>query len=245
MSAGGRPPVSVGAGDPASADPQSPVGAGALAERLAGVRRRIPPGVTLVAVSKKQPAEAVREAHAAGQRDFGENYAQEWRDKAAELRDLPDLVWHFIGSLQTNKAKYLLRPGEPRAHWVHTVDRLALAEELSKRAVAAGNTVRVLLETNLAGERSKTGCSPEALPELARAVSRLPDLELRGLMCIPPADAEARPFFARLRGLRDGLGMSLPDLSMGMSSDFEAAIEEGSTMVRVGTAVFGERPPRR
>jgi pyridoxal phosphate enzyme (YggS family) len=216
-----------------------------VAENLARVRARVPPGVTLVAVSKTQPPEALREAYAAGQRDFGENYAQEWRDKAAALADLADIAWHFIGALQTNKVKYLVAaPGAPRATWVHTVDRLALAEELSKRSARAGGTTRVLLEVNVAGEASKSGCAPGDLPALADAVRPLPGLELRGLMCIPPAEGDPRPHFARLRALRDALGGGLPDLSMGMSADYEAAIEEGSTLVRVGTAIFGARPPK-
>ncbi|HEX7625327.1 MAG TPA: YggS family pyridoxal phosphate-dependent enzyme [Anaeromyxobacteraceae bacterium] len=218
-----------------------------VAANLARVRARVPPGVTLVAVSKTQPAAAVRAAHAAGQRDFGENYAQEWREKAAELVDLPDLVWHFIGALQTNKVKYLLpRPAPaavplPAARWVHTVDRLALGEELSRRAAARGEAVRALVEVNVAGEASKAGCAPADVPHLAEALARLPGLELRGLMCIPPTEGDPRRHFAALRALRDGLGMPLPDLSMGMSGDYEDAIREGSTLVRVGTAIFGAR----
>jgi pyridoxal phosphate enzyme (YggS family) len=211
----------------------------AIGERLQRVRARVPAGVTLVAVSKTQPADAVRAAYEAGQRDFGENYAQEWREKAAALADLKDLVWHFIGSVQTNKVKYLA--GAVR--WVHTVDRLALAEELSRRSAARGAVTRVLLEVNVAGEGSKSGCAPGEVARLAAEVARLPALELRGLMCIPPAEGDPRPHFARLRALRDGLGLALPDLSMGMSGDYEQAIAEGSTLVRVGTAIFGARPP--
>lgn len=219
-----------------------------LAGNLAAVRARLRPGVTLVAVSKRQPSSAIREVYQAGQRDFGENYAQEWRAKAAELADLPGLVWHFIGGLQTNKVKYVLpapRPGAaelPAVSWVHTVDRLALAEELSRRAAARGGPARVLLEVNVGQEASKSGCAPAEVPRLAEAVLRLPALELRGLMCIPPAAVDPRPHFARLRELRDALGLSLPDLSMGMSGDYPVAVEEGATLVRVGTAVFGERP---
>lgn len=213
-----------------------------VGERLRALRARLPPRVTLVAVSKTQPPEAVREAYAAGQRDFGENYAQEWRDKAAALADLPDLVWHFVGSLQTNKVKYLVGGAPPRAAWVHTVDREELARELSKRAAARGAAVKVLLEVNVAREPQKAGCAPEEVPRLAAAVGALPGLELRGLMCIPPAGGDPRPHFRALRALRDGLG--LPDLSMGMTADWEAAVEEGATLVRVGTAIFGARPPR-
>jgi pyridoxal phosphate enzyme (YggS family) len=213
-----------------------------VAERLGALRGRLPGGVTLVAVSKTHPPEAVREAYAAGQRHFGENYAQEWREKARALADLPDLEWHFVGSLQTNKVKLLLPEAPPRAGWVHTVDRLALAEELSRRAAARGIALRVLLEVNVAREPQKAGCDPDGVPALAEAVGRLPGLALRGLMAIPPAEGDPRPHFGALRALRDRLG--LPDLSMGMSGDWEAAIEEGATLIRVGTSIFGPRPPR-
>ena len=193
----------------------------------------------LLAVSKTKPESLVREAYAAGQRDFGENYVQELVAKAAALADLPDLRWHLIGPLQRNKVKQVV----PVASLVHTVDRAALAEELSKRAAAAGRTVRVLLEVNVAGEASKAGCSPDDAPALAAAVRSLPGLSLGGLMTIPPdtEDRElARPYFRRLREIRDAIG-DLPELSMGMSHDFEIAVEEGATIVRVGTAIFGSR----
>ena len=193
----------------------------------------------LLAVSKTKPESLVREAYAAGQRDFGENYVQELVAKAAALADLPDLRWHLIGPLQRNKVKQVV----PVASLVHTVDRAALAEELSKRAAAAGRTVRVLLEVNVAGEASKAGCSPDEAPALAAAVRSLPGLSLGGLMTIPPdtEDRElARPYFRRLREIRDAIG-DLPELSMGMSHDFEIAVEEGATIVRVGTAIFGSR----
>jgi uncharacterized pyridoxal phosphate-containing UPF0001 family protein len=183
-----------------------------IAENLARIRSSIPPHVTLVAVTKTQPPEAIREAYAAGQRHFGENYAQEWRDKAG------------------------------LAGWIHTVDRLSLAEELSRRSAARGAVTRVLVEVNVGDEASKSGCAPPEVPQLARTVARLPGLELRGLMCIPPADEDPRPHFVALRRLRDGLGLPLPDLSMGMSGDYPIAIEEGATIVRVGTAIFGARP---
>jgi hypothetical protein len=208
-----------------------------LAERLRRVRAGIPPGVTLVAVSKTHPPETVREAYFAGQRDFGENYAQEWRRKAEALGDLPDLVWHFIGSLQTNKVRLLA--GAVR--WIHTVDREELALEISRRSVQKGAVTRVLLEVNVAGEGTKSGCAPEAVPRLVSVVRALPGLELRGLMCIPPAEGDPRPHFRALRAMAGEL--SLPDLSMGMSGDWEAAIAEGSTLVRIGTAIFGPRPP--
>jgi PLP dependent protein len=206
-----------------------------VAESLARVRAGIPPNVTLVAVSKTQPVELVREAYAAGQRHFGENYVQEWRAKAEALSDLADLVWHFIGSLQSNKAKYLAG----RVGLVHTVDREELARELGRRSVQKGVATRVLVEVNVAGEASKSGCGPEEVPRLVEIIGTIPGLELRGLMCIPPFQGDSRPHFRRLRELRDSLG--LPELSMGMSSDYQAAIEEGATIVRVGTAIFGER----
>ncbi len=209
-----------------------------IAERLQAVRAGIPAGVTLVAVSKTHPADAIREAYAAGQRDFGENYAQEWRGKAEALAGLPDLRWHFIGGLQTNKVKYLAG----RVAYVHTVDRLELAQELSRRFGQKGATARVFLEVNVGGEASKEGCAPGAVPELARAVSALPALEVVGLMCIPPPEDDPRPHFRRMRALRDQLG--LRELSMGMSADWKTAVEEGSTFVRVGTAIFGARPPK-
>jgi pyridoxal phosphate enzyme (YggS family) len=207
-----------------------------IAERLARVRAGLPPGVTLVAVSKTQPAEAIREAYAAGQRDFGENYAQEWREKADALADLADLRWHFIGALQTNKVKYLAG----RVHAIHTVDRSELAREISKRFQQKGCVARVFLEVNTGGEASKAGCRPDEVPALAEGVRSLPAVELVGLTAIPPPDDDPRPHFRLLRGLRDGLG--LRELSMGMSADWPIAIEEGATVIRIGTAIFGERP---
>ncbi len=210
----------------------------AIADRLAAIRGRIPAGVTLVAVSKTQPAEAIREAYAAGQRDFGENYAQEWREKADALADLADLRWHFVGGLQTNKVKYLAG----RVHLVHAVDREELARELSRRFGQKGAVARVLLEVNTGGEATKGGVAPADAPALAAAVRALPGVDLRGLMCMPPPEDDPRPHFRLLRALRDRLGLA--DLSMGMSADWEVAIEEGATIVRVGTAIFGARPPR-
>jgi pyridoxal phosphate enzyme (YggS family) len=207
-----------------------------LAARLARIRAGLPDGVKLVAVSKTQPAEAVREAYAAGQRDFGENYVQEWRGKADALADLPDLAWHFVGGLQTNKVKYLAG----RVALVHTVDREELGQEIARRWARAGAAARVLVEVNVGREAGKAGCAPEAAPRLVEALRALPALEVAGLTCIPPADRDPRPFFAGLRELRDRLG--LRELSMGMSADYRVAIEEGATLVRIGTAIFGERP---
>jgi pyridoxal phosphate enzyme (YggS family) len=211
---------------------------GGIAARLAAVRARIPASVTLVAVSKTHPAEAIREAYAAGQRDFGENYAQEWREKADALADLADLRWHFVGGLQTNKVKYLAG----RVHLVHAVDREELARELSRRFGQKGAVARVLLEVNTGGEATKGGCPPAGAPALAAAVRALPAVELRGLMCMPPPGDDPRPHFRLLRELRDRLGLA--ELSMGMSADWEIALEEGATIVRIGTAIFGDRPPR-
>lgn len=207
-----------------------------IAARLAALTARLPAGVTLIAVSKTQPPEAIREAYAAGQRHFGENYAQEWRDKAAALADLPDLTWHFIGGLQSNKVKYLVG----KVGWIHTLDRPELARELSRRCAAAGVTVKVLLEVNLGGEAQKGGCAPADAPALAALARSLPGLDLQGLTCIPPPGDPPRPHFRALRALAGDLG--LKELSMGMSADWPEAVEEGATFVRVGTAIFGERP---
>ncbi len=235
-----------------------------IASRLAAVRDRIaeatiragrPAGsVRLLAVSKTKPEAQIREAYAAGQRDFGENYVQELCAKAAALADLPDIRWHLIGPLQRNKAKQIV----PVASLVHTVDRASLAEELSRRAQSVGTpspsggptgkTLRVLLEVNVSGEASKAGCAPSEAASLAAIVRSSPGLSLAGLMTIPPDtdDRElARPYFQRLRELRDAIGGDLPELSMGMSHDFEIAIEEGATIVRVGTAIFGARGVER
>jgi pyridoxal phosphate enzyme (YggS family) len=209
-----------------------------VAENLAAVRGALPPGVSLVAVSKTQPAAAIREAYAAGQRDFGENYAQEWREKADALADLADLRWHFIGGLQTNKVKYLAG----RVAYVHTVDREELAREISKRFAQRGAVARVLVEVNTGDEAAKSGCAPDDAPRLCEAIRALPAIEVAGLMCIPPAAEDPRPHFRLLRALRDRLGLA--ELSMGMSADWRIAVEEGATLVRIGTAIFGTRPPK-
>ncbi len=218
-----------------------------VAEGLAEVRERIaracakagrsPREVTLVAVSKVHPEEAVREAYVAGQRVFGENYVQELADKAEALTDLTELRWHFIGHLQRNKVKQVVRVGA----LVETVDSARLAAELDKRA-PEGRTVPILLQVNVAGEAQKSGCAPDDLPRLIADVRSMPHLELRGLMTVPPLGEEpeaSRPHFARLRELASQHGLA--ELSMGMSADLEVAIEEGATIVRVGTAIFGAR----
>ncbi len=221
-----------------------------IAERLAHIRERVtvatrkagrPEGsVRLLAVSKTKSVDEVRAAYQAGQRAFGENYVQELCAKAEALRDLPDIEWHVIGPLQRNKVKQVSN----FVSLVHTVDRSSLAEELQKRASANGRVVRVLLEVNVSGESSKAGCRVEDAPALATLVRALPNVSLVGLMTVPPDTddrEQARPIFRKLRELRDRLGTEAFELSMGMSHDFEIAIEEGATIVRVGTAIFGNR----
>jgi pyridoxal phosphate enzyme (YggS family) len=189
--------------------------------------------VKLLAVSKAQPLEAIVRAFEAGQIAFGENYAQELHEKADALAEAE---WHFVGALQTNKVKLVVG----HADLVHTCDRVALAKELSKRAAARGKVQRVLIEVNVGREPQKGGAMPEEVEPLHALLRELPALRCEGLMCIPPADQDPRPHFRALRELGQRLG--LRELSMGMSADFEAAIEEGATLVRVGTAIFGERP---
>ncbi len=212
-------------------------------------RARVPgagAGITLLAVSKTFGAEAVREAHAAGQRAFGENYVQEALAKIEALADLgSDLEWHLIGPLQSNKTRAVAE----RFDWVHSVDRLKIAERLAEQRPPGMAPLQVLLQVNVSGESSKSGVAPAELPALAAAVAALPRgrLVLRGLMSIPePATSPAaqRAPHHRLRELLETLnsqGLGLDTLSMGMSADLEAAIAEGATLVRVGTAIFGRR----
>ena len=208
------------------------------AERVAG---RANGAVALVAVSKTQPAEAIRQAAAAGQQAFAENYLQEALAKQDELTDLPGLIWHFIGPIQSNKT----RPIAERFDWVHTVDRLRIAERLSQQRPADKPPLNICLQVNVSGEASKSGISLAALPELAAAAAQLPRLRLRGLMTIPaPANGleQQRMPFQILREAMAALALpGLDTLSMGMSDDMEAAILEGATLVRVGTALFGPR----
>jgi PLP dependent protein len=195
--------------------------------------------VGLLAVSKTKPAAAIRQAFAAGVRDFGENYLQEALEKQLELGDLP-LIWHFIGPIQSNKTKAIAE----HFAWVHSVDRLKIAQRLSDQRPAHLPALNICLQVNVSGEASKSGCDPDELSALAQAVTQLPNLRLRGLMTIPePTDDMAcqHAAFARLRELQDGLGLGLDTLSMGMSHDLEAAIAEGATWVRIGTALFGAR----
>jgi pyridoxal phosphate enzyme (YggS family) len=212
--------------------------------RAAAAAGREPDSVRLLAVSKLQPATIVRAAAAAGQREFGENYVQEGIDKIEALADVPGLVWHFIGQLQSNKTREVAT----RFDWVHTIDRERIATRLSAQRPHYAPPLQVLLQVRLADEPGKGGVTPQATPALARTVAALPGLQLRGLMCIPPpaADPQAqRVPFRQLRQLLERLndsGHALDTLSMGMSDDLEAAVLEGSTLVRVGTAIFGPRP---
>ncbi|MQU52389.1 YggS family pyridoxal phosphate-dependent enzyme [Pseudomonas sp. FSL R10-1339] len=195
--------------------------------------------IHLLAVSKTKPAGALREAHAAGIRDFGENYLQEARAKQLELADLP-LCWHFIGPIQSNKTRDIAE----HFAWVHSVDRLKIAQRLSEQRPANLPPLNICIQVNVSGEPSKSGCTPADLPALAAAISALPRLKLRGLMAIPePTEdrAEQDAAFATVRTLQESLDMGLDTLSMGMSHDLESAIAQGATWVRIGTALFGAR----
>lgn len=211
----------------------------AQAEQRAG---RAAGSVTLVAVSKRHPPEAIRAAYAAGQRDFGENYPQELHEKALALADLPDLRWHFVGHLQSNKIRLVM----PFVSLLHTVDSAHAVNELSRRATLEGKRLAVLVQVNIAGEAQKSGCAPQEIEEVLTAIEGTPALSLRGLMTLPPHhedEAEQRRPLAALRTLASlhGGPARLPELSMGMSDDLEAAVLEGATLVRIGTAIFGER----
>lgn len=225
---------------------------GSLAENLEAVHARIaaacaragraPDAVRLLAVSKTYGPDAVRAAAAAGQRWFGENRVQE---AAAKIPECPgNLAWHLIGHLQSNKAALAARLFD----WVHSVDSAKLLETLDRHAAEAGRTLRALVQVNVSGERSKSGLAPAAVPDVLALAPRLRNVQIAGLMTIPPlaADPEtARPFFRKLRKLRGewaaATGLDLAELSMGMTHDLEVAIEEGATVVRVGTGIFGAR----
>ncbi|MNE07591.1 hypothetical protein D3C80_1002160 [compost metagenome] len=214
----------------------------AISARIASAAQAVgrdPASVQLLAVSKTKPASAIREIHAAGVRDFGENYLQEALTKQQALSDLP-LIWHFIGPIQSNKTKAIAEHFD----WVHSVDRLKIAQRLSEQRPAGLAPLNICLQVNVSGEDSKSGCTPVDLPALAKAVAALPNLRLRGLMAIPePTEDRAtqEAAFASLRKLQEGLGFGLDTLSMGMSHDLEAAIAQGATWVRIGTALFGAR----
>jgi hypothetical protein len=225
-----------------------------IADNLHAVQERIskaalkcgrdPHAVRLVAVSKTQPASAVQDAIEAGHLLFGENYVQEFREKSSILPDV--IEWHFIGSLQTNKVKYL--SGQTKL--IHSVDRISLARELDRQWEKTGQICNILLQVNLSGEETKSGTTVSEVIQLARDTARLPNLSIRGLMTMPPffdQPDRARPYFRELRKLSRAIadlklpGVRMDELSMGMSGDFEVAIEEGATLVRVGSAIFGER----
>lgn len=224
-------------------------------DNVARVRERIaqaclragrrPEDVKLVAVSKTVEPERIRQAYEAGLRDFGENRIQEAEAKRMTLSDLT-VTWHLVGHLQSNKAKL----ARQLFHWIHSVDSLRLAEKLDRAAVCEGERLPILLEVNLGGEATKSGAREEEVVALAGQVAQFKTLEICGLMTVPPFlenPEEVRPFFRRLRQLAERISAALPDismreLSMGMSHDYEVAIEEGATIVRVGTAIFGARP---
>jgi pyridoxal phosphate enzyme (YggS family) len=223
-----------------------------ITDNIANTRRRLcraaeqsgrkPEEITLLAVSKTQPAEAIAVAHAAGQIHFGENYLQEALNKQEALSDLP-LVWHFIGPIQSNKTRAIAEHFD----WVHSVDRLKIAERLAAQRPSGSAPLNVCLQVNISGEQSKAGVAADGLAALAAAVHALPQLRLRGLMAIPEPSEDPlrqRAVFAEVAELQRRLSASLPaldTLSMGMSGDMEAAVAEGATIVRIGTDIFGAR----
>ena len=214
-------------------------------QKAADASRRPMASIRLVAVSKTMPVDVVKEAIEAGVTDLGENYIQESKNKINTLATYP-VTWHFIGHLQSNKSKYAVRLFDV----IHSVDSLKLAMELDKYAGKIGKVQDILIQVNVAKEDSKSGVYIEDTLQLLQEVSRLENLSVKGLMTMPPffnAPDKVRPYFAALRNLRDQItkkaipNISMEELSMGMTGDFEAAIEEGATMVRIGTAIFGER----
>ena len=225
-----------------------------IAANIAHIRERIndacsrsgrsSAGVQLIAVSKVKPAALVDAAFRAGQRLFGENYVQEFADKVSAVEN--PVSWHFIGALQSNKVKYI----RGKVAMIHSVDRLSLAKEINKQWSKLDTPINILIQVNIGDEESKSGCQPEALETLIRDIAELPYLRIKGLMCLPPHDDNpecVRPYFRRMRQLSEQIaalniaGVAMAELSMGMSGDFEVAIEEGATLVRVGTAIFGAR----
>lgn len=246
--------MSIDRPDPSSETDATSELAVTIAGRLAAVHGRIAaaarrrgagPSVRLVAVSKRQPVGAIEVALAAGHRDFGENYAQELRDKRLIVGPMR-ARWHFIGPLQSNKVKYVVG-----STLIHTVDRAKIVHAIDKRAVEEGVDQDVLIQVNVSGEASKSGVAPDEVAALLDQFADLDRVRCRGLMTMPPAGPpeQARPCFVALRKLAERLAkttrprVDLVELSMGMSGDFEVAVEEGATLVRVGTAIFGARPP--
>jgi PLP dependent protein len=223
---------------------------GRVMERIEAAAKRAgrdPQTIRLVAVSKTVEPERIRAALDAGAKTFGENYIQEAQKKIPVLG--PDASWHFIGHLQKNKAKYAVRLFD----WVHSVDGFVLAEELNRAALKEGKVQDILLQVDLSGEETKFGAPEQTLPVICEKIAELEAIRIKGLMTLPPFSddpEDSRPYFKKLRLLRDRLAemkiphISMHDLSMGMSADFEVAIEEGATLVRVGTAIFGPRPAK-
>lgn len=214
--------------------------------QAAGRSQRSPSEINLVAVAKKQPDEKILEVFHEGQHDFGENYAQELLSHFSLLTQEPSIRWHFIGHLQRNKVRQIL----DKVSLIHSLDSLDLAKEIDRRAGLLPKIQPVLIEVNLGGEETKTGIHPPEINHLVEKLNLLPHLDLQGLMTIPPYRAdpeEARPFFKKLRAIRDAINHQklykhpIFELSMGMTHDFEVAIEEGATIVRIGTGIFGER----
>ncbi|PTB85159.1 YggS family pyridoxal phosphate-dependent enzyme [Pseudidiomarina aestuarii] len=224
-----------------------------IAEQLNEVRKQISAAasaaqreasdITLIAVSKTKPITAIEDAYAAGQRHFGENYVQEAVDKAAELKQFDDIVWHFIGPLQSNKTAAVAET----ADWVHSVDREKIARRLAQQRPATKPPLNVLIQVNIDAEDTKSGVAPDAVNELAAFIAQQPELQLRGLMAIPAAAASSaarKTSFQAMQGLYSQLQTQYPTvdtLSMGMSDDLDLAILHGATMVRIGTAIFGAR----
>ncbi|MEA3466445.1 MAG: YggS family pyridoxal phosphate-dependent enzyme [Thermodesulfobacteriota bacterium] len=205
---------------------------------------RDPHRVELIAVSKKKPAELITQAAAAGQKVFGESYVQEFVDKQQQLS--PDIRWHFIGALQSNKVKYL----HANTELIHSVDRLSLAKEINKQWRKIDKVANILIQVNIANEATKAGVAPDKAETLIRTVAELPNVHIQGLMTLPPYNdnvEQVRPWFRQLRQLAKHINdlklanVTMDTLSMGMSHDFEIAIEEGATLIRVGTAIFGMR----
>ena len=207
---------------------------------------RKPHSVSLIAVSKTFPSDGIREVYAAGQRDFGENYIQEWYGKTEELADLTDIVWHVIGDVQSNKTKFVAE----RAHWGHTIGRLKTARRLSEQRPPEMPPLQVCIEVNIAGEEAKHGVAPDEAVALAVEVAKLPNVVVRGLMCVAKADSddeELRVQFQTMQKLLADLnaaGVCADVLSMGMSGDMPVAVACGATHVRIGSAIFGRREPK-
>ncbi|MGC8955432.1 MAG: YggS family pyridoxal phosphate-dependent enzyme [Fervidobacterium sp.] len=202
---------------------------------------RNPSDIKVVAVTKTHPVEVIKAAYSVGLRIFGENYAQELRDKSREL-DYPDIEWHFIGRIQTNKLKYVV----PVAYLIHSVHRLEELEEINKIAGRIGKVQKILIEVNVSGEETKSGIHPDEVEKLLESAQHFQNVEIVGLMTMAPyiEPEQTRKYFRMLRELRDELSRKFPnlkELSMGMTNDYHVAVEEGSTIVRIGTAIFGER----